>query len=77
MLLAVAAPLAPLAGNRFHHDEALYSSWGLDVASGRDIMVSGSPVDKPPLSLYLQAGSFLLFGRVGGFGADPPLCSLM
>ncbi|PWH17311.1 MAG: hypothetical protein DDG58_08215 [Ardenticatenia bacterium] len=60
--LAVLAPLPPMAGNRFHHDEAVYSTWALDIASGRDIMVSGSPVDKPPLFMYLQALSFLLFG---------------
>jgi hypothetical protein len=35
---------------------------GLDIASGRDLLVSGSPVDKPPLFLYIQALSFLLFG---------------
>ncbi len=62
ILLAALAPLGPLAANRFHHDEAVYSSWGLDIASGRDLMVSGSPVDKPPLFLYVQALSFRLFG---------------
>ena len=56
------APLGPLVANRFHRDEAVYSSWGLDIASGRDLLVSGSPVDKPPLFLYTQALSFLLFG---------------
>lgn len=60
--LAVLAPLPPIASNRFHHDEAVYSAWALDIASGRDIMVSGSPVDKPPLFMYIQALSFLLFG---------------
>jgi len=60
--LAVVAPLSPMASNRFHHDEAVYSAWALDIASGRDIMVSGSPVDKPPLFMYIEALSFLLFG---------------
>lgn len=60
--VAVVAPLGPLATNRFHHDEAVYSRWALDIASGRDIMVSGSPVDKPPLFLYLQALSIALLG---------------
>ena len=41
ILLAAVAPLGPLTANRFHHDEAVYSSWGLDIASGRDLMVSG------------------------------------
>ena len=62
MAIAVLAPLGPLASNRFHRDEAIYSSWGLDIASGRDLLVSGSPVDKPPLFLYIQALSFILFG---------------
>ncbi len=60
--VALLAPLGPLTANRFHRDEAIYSSWGLDIASGRDLLVSGSPVDKPPLFLYVQAFSFLLFG---------------
>jgi 4-amino-4-deoxy-L-arabinose transferase-like glycosyltransferase len=60
--VALLAPLGPLAANRFHRDEAIYSSWGLDIASGRDLLVSGSPVDKPPLFLYVQALSFVLFG---------------
>jgi len=62
ILMAVLAPLGPLTANRFHHDEAVYSSWGLEIASGRDLMVSGLPVDKPPLFLYVQALSFRLFG---------------
>jgi 4-amino-4-deoxy-L-arabinose transferase-like glycosyltransferase len=75
MGLAVLAPLPPLAGNRFHHDEAVYSAWALDVASGRDIMVSGSPVDKPPLFIYLQALSFLLFGATEAAARLPSLAA--
>ncbi len=73
--VAVLAPLGPLAANRFHHDEAIYSSWGLDIASGRDIMVSGSPVDKPPLFLYLQALSLVLFGATETAARLPSLVS--
>ena len=62
LTLALLAALGPLAANRFHRDEAIYSSWGLDIASGRDPLLSGSPVDKPPLFLYTQALSFRLFG---------------
>jgi 4-amino-4-deoxy-L-arabinose transferase-like glycosyltransferase len=62
MAIGLLATLGPLASNRFHRDEAIYSSWGLDIASGRDLLISGSPVDKPPLFLYAQALSFLLFG---------------
>ncbi len=60
--LALLAPLGPMASNRFHRDEAIYSSWGLDIASGRDLLLSSSPVDKPPLFPYIQALSFVLFG---------------
>ncbi len=62
LAVALLASLGPLAANRFHRDEAIYSSWGLDIASGRDLLVSGSAVDKPPLFLYVQALSFVLFG---------------
>ena len=73
--VAVVAPLGPLAANRFHHDEAVYSSWGLDIVSGRDLMVSGSPVDKPPLLLYLQALSFVLFGATEAAARLPSLAA--
>lgn len=59
--LGLLARLAPLGLQRFHEDEALYSSWGLRIAGG-DIRLAEVPVDKPPLFFYLQAGSFALFG---------------
>jgi hypothetical protein len=62
VVIALFAPLGPLASNRFHPDEAIYSSWGLDIVSGRDLLLGGSPVDKPPLFFYVQALSFSLFG---------------
>jgi 4-amino-4-deoxy-L-arabinose transferase-like glycosyltransferase len=52
----------PLLENRFHPDEALYASFGRLIASGRDPLLAGVVVDKPPLSFYLSAGSFLLLG---------------
>jgi len=60
--LGALARLAPLGLERFHEDEALYSYWGLRIASGEDVLMAGIPVDKPPLFLYLQAGAFALFG---------------
>lgn len=60
--LGTLARLAPLGLQRFHEDEALYSTWGLRIASGEDVLLSRTPVDKPPLFLYLQAGAFALFG---------------
>jgi len=60
--LGALARLAPLGLQRFHEDEALYSSWGLQIASGEDMWLTGIPVDKPPLFFYLQAGAFAIFG---------------
>ena len=53
----------PLLDNRFHPDEALYASFGRLIASGRDPLLSGVVVDKPPLAFYLTAGSYLVFGH--------------
>lgn len=71
--IALLAPLDPLVSNRFHRDEAVYSSWGLDIASGRDVLISGSPVDKPPLFFYIQALSFLFFGPTEAAARLPSL----
>lgn len=60
--LGTLARLAPLGLQRFHEDEALYSSWSLRIASGEDMWLAGIPVDKPPLFFYLQAGAFALLG---------------
>jgi len=69
LLNSVAALLAatlfralPLLDNRFHPDEALYASFGRLIASGHNPILAGVLVDKPPLSFYLMAGSFWLFG---------------
>lgn len=61
LLLGALARLAPLGLQRFHEDEALYSSWGLRIAGG-DTLLTEVPVDKPPLSFYLQAGGLALLG---------------
>jgi len=60
--LGTLARLAPLGLQRFHEDEALYSSWGLRIASGEDMWLAGIPVDKPPLFFYLQASAFAFLG---------------
>jgi hypothetical protein len=73
IVVALLAPLSPLASNRFHRDEAVYSSWGLDIASGRDLLLGGSPVDKPPLFFYIQALSFSLFGPTEVAARTPSL----
>jgi len=62
LLLALALRLAPWGDNRFLEDEALYATWGLQIASGADLMLDYEPVDKPPVHPYTLAMSFLLFG---------------
>lgn len=62
LTLGTLARLAPLATNRFHQDEAIYSYWALQIVSGRDVLLSHLPVDKPPLFIYTLALSLGLFG---------------
>jgi predicted membrane-bound mannosyltransferase len=63
VLLAFALRLGPAFDNRFHPDEALFSSWALKIAHGENILLTGIPVDKPPLLIYRTAISFLFFGQ--------------
>jgi 4-amino-4-deoxy-L-arabinose transferase-like glycosyltransferase len=60
--LGFALRAAPLTQNRFHPDEALYATFGRLIASGRDPMLAGVVVDKPPLPFYLMAVSMAVFG---------------
>ncbi len=62
LTLGTLARLAPLAINRFHQDEAIYSYWAMQIVSGRDVLLSHLPVDKPPLFIYTLALSLGLFG---------------
>ncbi len=62
-LLAFALRLGPLFDNRFHPDEALFSTWALKIARGENLLLTGVPVDKPPLLLYFSALSFFVFGQ--------------
>lgn len=62
-LLTAGARAAPLTLNRFHPDEALYASFALRIVSLHDPLLSGVIVDKPPLTLYLNALAAWLFGR--------------
>ncbi len=54
VLAAFAFRLGPLFDNRFHPDEALFSTWALKIARGENILLIGVPVDKPPLLIYLK-----------------------
>jgi len=61
LLLGFALRVTYVAVDRFHADEALYASWALRVWDG-DPWLTGVPVDKPPLFLYLLAASAAMFG---------------
>jgi 4-amino-4-deoxy-L-arabinose transferase-like glycosyltransferase len=60
---AFALRLGPLFDNRFHPDEALFSTWALKIARGENLLLTGVPIDKPPLLIYLSALSFFVFGQ--------------
>ena len=61
--LAFALRLGLLFDNRFHPDEALFSTWALKIARGENLLLTGVPVDKPPLLIYLTALSYFVFGQ--------------
>jgi 4-amino-4-deoxy-L-arabinose transferase-like glycosyltransferase len=61
--VAFALRLGPLFDNRFHPDEALFSTWALKIARGENFLLTGVPIDKPPLLIYLNALSFFVFGQ--------------
>jgi len=62
VLVAALLRSLPLLDNRFHPDEALYASFAQLIASGRDPLLSGVIVDKPPLSMYVNGLSLVVFG---------------
>ncbi|OQA43882.1 MAG: hypothetical protein BWY52_01751 [Chloroflexi bacterium ADurb.Bin325] len=59
-----------LAAYPLHRDEALYGYWARLIASGQDPLLLTPWIDKPPLVLYLIAGSFRLFGAGGAAAND-------
>ncbi|MGA9351207.1 MAG: glycosyltransferase family 39 protein [Anaerolineae bacterium] len=71
IVVGAALRLAPIGANRFHEDEALYSFWALQIATGRDPILNHSPVDKPPLFIYTLALCFKLFGPSEVFARLP------
>lgn len=62
VLVGLALRVVPLVNDPLHQDEALYGYWGRLVSSGQDPWLTTVAVDKPPLSLYLIAGSQAVFG---------------
>jgi 4-amino-4-deoxy-L-arabinose transferase-like glycosyltransferase len=62
-LFALTLRVVPwLANYPLHRDEALYGAWARLIASGRDPLLLTAWVDKPPLAVYLMAGSLHIFG---------------
>lgn len=65
LLVAAAAVLRAVpwfANYPLHRDEALYGYWARLIADGRDPLLLTPWIDKPPLVLYLLAGSLRAFG---------------
>jgi 4-amino-4-deoxy-L-arabinose transferase-like glycosyltransferase len=58
----MALRMVPLVADPLHQDEALYGFWGRLISAGRDPWLATVPVDKPPLTFYLIAGSQAAFG---------------
>lgn len=63
-MVAFGLRLGPLWANRFHSDEALYATWAMAIAYGRDRLLALAAPDKPPLLFYLMAAAFLILGRI-------------
>lgn len=63
LLAAIALRVVPLlARYPLHRDEALYGAWAQLIAHGTDPLLLTAWVDKPPLVIYLLAGSLRIFG---------------
>jgi hypothetical protein len=62
VLSSLLLPLHLLSTQRFHHDEALYATWALEIASGHNPLLQETLIDKPPLFLYAAAGAMGLLG---------------
>jgi hypothetical protein len=66
-------PANLLTSQHFHHDEALYATWALQITSGVDPWLAHTPIDKPPLFLYLVAGAMGLLGATETAARVPSL----
>jgi uncharacterized membrane protein len=73
ILSAILLPANLLTSQRFHHDEALYATWALQITSGADPWLAHTPIDKPPLFLYLVAGAMGLLGATETAARIPSL----
>jgi 4-amino-4-deoxy-L-arabinose transferase-like glycosyltransferase len=73
VMSAILLPANLLVMQRFHHDEALYATWALQITSGADPWLAQTPIDKPPLFLYLIAGVMSLLGTSEAAARIPSL----
>ncbi|MEM7346522.1 MAG: glycosyltransferase family 39 protein, partial [Chloroflexota bacterium] len=62
LITALLLPLNLLTTQRFHHDEALYATWALEISSGQNPWLTSVPIDKPPLFLYTIALAMYFLG---------------
>ncbi len=73
MLCAILIPLNLLTSQPFHHDEALYGIWALEIVSGDNPLLAQTPIDKPPLFLYTVAGAMRVLGAAETVARLPSL----
>jgi 4-amino-4-deoxy-L-arabinose transferase-like glycosyltransferase len=76
LLAAFALRVYYVNHDRFHADEALYAGWALRILDD-DPLLRDEPVDKPPLYLYLLAGSMRILGRSEVAARFPNLAASM
>ncbi len=77
MLVPVLLSLNLLADLPFHHDEALYARWAWLIASGQNVWLAETPIDKPPLFLYTLAAALRLLGPSETAARLPSLLATM
>ncbi len=73
LLSAILSPLNLLSSQRFHHDEALYATWALEIVSGHNPLLKQTPIDKPPLFIYTVAGAMDWLGQTETVARLPSL----
>ncbi len=71
--VALLLPLNLLGLQPLHSDEALYATWARQIASGQDVWLSHTLIDKPPLYLYITAGAMWLLGPTATAARVPSL----
>lgn len=73
MLTGLILPTSLFVSQRFHHDEALYATWALQIATEQDVWLAETAVDKPPLFIYMVALSMTMFGQTESVARFPSM----